>query len=100
MTYYGIIVCYNINRSQAQDHNEWGIQQSKGGMIVGRTHYDVRVWFTYSNGLHGGLLDTPVNSFRGIFTQMTANLDWLRIKGHRAMRVEIKPISRKEKRHG
>ena len=58
---------------------------------MGRTHYDVKVWFTYSNGLPGGLLDTPVNSRRGIFVQMKANLNWLGVKGHRAVRVEIKP---------
>jgi len=58
---------------------------------MGRTHYDVKVWFTYSNGLHGGLLDTPTNSLRGVFVQMKANLDWLKTKGHRVTRVKIKP---------
>jgi len=54
-----------------------------------RQWYKVTTTFNYKNGLTGGVLSREVNSQKAIQTQVNANRQWLRTKGHTEIEVII-----------
>jgi len=57
-----------------------------------RTQFEITQNFTYKDGTQGGILHTVVNSRKAVETQLKANLEWLKVKGHTPGDVTVTPV--------